>query len=60
VTWAPDAQRWQARIWVPDEQGKSVKKLVGTFISETDAARAYDLAARERDGIKAQLNIANS
>jgi len=48
VQWDPSRQRWRVRI-------RGVRK--GSFVSEIDAAKAYDAAAREMYGDFAYLNF---
>jgi integrase len=49
---APRGDRWEAKITA---KGKSV--YVGSFTDQVEAARAYDDAARDAHGPKAQLNF---
>jgi ketopantoate reductase len=52
VCWSRSHRKWAAAI---HHDGKS--HHVGYFSSEEDAARAYDEAAREHHGARAQLNF---
>jgi len=52
VSWHKRARKWVAKIMV---DGK-VQNL-GYFTSEEEAARAYDDAARARDGAGAAVNF---
>jgi len=54
VDWANDMKRWRARIRV---NGKRI--YLGSFTNETEAAKAYDQAAREHHGQFASLNFPN-
>jgi len=54
VDWAKDMKRWRARIRV---NGKRI--YLGSFADETDAAKAYDNAARNHHGQFASLNFAD-
>jgi hypothetical protein len=48
---------WQVRIKAATSDGKSKMRHVGSFGNEVDAALAYDQAAREHHGDKAQVNF---
>lgn len=52
VSWHKAAQKWHARI-----QKNDAHVSLGLFDSETDAARAYDSAAREHFGEFALCNF---
>lgn len=52
VTWSKDRERWVAQIRVDGKQ-----KHLGRFTDETDAAKAYDDAARRYFGEYARLNF---
>jgi hypothetical protein len=54
VSWDAECRRWSAMIAL---RGKS--RQIGRFISEVDAALAYDAAARELHGEHAWQNIAD-
>jgi hypothetical protein len=55
VTWDKRANKWLAQIVVKG-QGRSL----GRYLDETDAARAYDRAAREAWGSYARCNFEDS
>jgi hypothetical protein len=52
VDWAHSMNRWRARILV---NGKRI--YLGSFNSELEAAKAYDLAAKKHHGQFATLNF---
>lgn len=52
VHWSRQNNKWQADIHV---DGK--RKYLGRFVSETEAAKAYDTAARKYHGDFAKLNL---
>jgi hypothetical protein len=52
VSWDKSKNKWQAQI---NYDGK--KRHLGSFKDEEEAARAYDRAARDQRGEKAQLNF---
>lgn len=52
VHWARHAKKWSAHITV---NGKG--RNLGYFVDETDAAKAYDAAARAGHGTTARLNF---
>jgi hypothetical protein len=52
VTWNKRSRKWQAQIGV--DRGK---RYLGNFVDPEDAARAYDLAARDLHGEFARLNF---
>ena len=51
VSWSFDRKIWQCHIWI---NGKS--KNMGRYLSEIDAARVYNLAAKKYYGQFARLN----
>ena len=51
VSWHSSSKKWKADI----RKGK-VKKYLGIFKDEADAARAYNAAAKELHGVFANLN----
>jgi hypothetical protein len=53
----PSGIRWRARIGADTGDGKSKQRYLGDYVNEVDAALAYDQAAREHHGKKAQLNF---
>jgi hypothetical protein len=57
VHWGSRAKRWIPTIRVHAGDGKSKTISLGGFVNEVDAALAYDQAAREYRGDKAQLNF---
>jgi len=52
VRWHRQAKRWQAEIMI-----NSKHRYLGLFADETDAARTYDVAARELFGEFARTNF---
>ena len=52
VSWHKAASKWQVKICVDRKE-----KYVGLFVSEIDAARAYDVVAIEYHGEFASLNF---
>jgi hypothetical protein len=50
-------KKWRASIFADTGDGVSKTKYLGAFVDEVDAALAYDQAAREQHGDKAQLNF---
>lgn len=52
ITWDTKRGRWQVRIG-----GKKDRKFIGSFLTEEEAARAWDLAAQARWPGFAQLNF---
>jgi AP2 domain len=52
VSWCPRDRNWAARIVVNGDD-----KFLGKFTEELDAARAYDVAAKETFGEFARLNF---
>jgi hypothetical protein len=56
VFWESRKKRWIAQIQAKAGDGKS-KRHLGSFLSEEDAALAYDQAAREHHKDKAKLNF---
>lgn len=52
VWWAKAGRKWRAGIWI---KGKT--KHLGRFTEEDEAARAYNVAAREHFGEFACLNV---
>lgn len=57
VTWRKDLQKWRTRVQWSDATGRKLERHLGYFTSEEDAARAWDVAARERWGEFASLNF---
>ena len=53
VHWSKQRKKWQVRITYDSKQHH-----VGCFDNEEPAARAYDAAARQHHGERAQLNFA--
>lgn len=52
VHWNPKLNKWRASVTI-----KGVKTNIGCFVDEADAARAYDVKARELFGEYARLNF---
>ena len=52
VNWNKSKRKWRARIKV-----QSKDKHIGYFVNEEEAARAYDVELRKRDGVNAQTNF---
>jgi hypothetical protein len=50
VSWKESEQKWKLNISI---RGKT--KRLGCFLLEEDAARAYDIAARQKNGRKAPI-----
>jgi hypothetical protein len=59
VYWHDREQRWRALISVSAGDGKTKQRYLGIFVNEEEAALAYDQAAREHHGDKAQLNFSD-
>jgi hypothetical protein len=57
VSWFSRDKRWTAVIRVDAGDGKGKTRFLGRFVNEVDAALAYDQAARQYHGKKAQLNF---
>lgn len=59
VSWNPTAGKWQASICAGEVKpnGKRRQLYLGVFTEPSDAARAYDAAAREHFGEFASLNF---
>jgi hypothetical protein len=57
VSWFSRDKKWKAAIRVDAGEGGSQLRHLGWFVNEVDAALAYDQAAREYLGNKAQLNF---
>lgn len=58
VWWRKERLRWVAGIYLPitEENRKRVRKMVGSFKCEIEAAKAYNKAAKELFGEYAYLN----
>jgi hypothetical protein len=57
VHWDSSHKKWIAKINAIAGDGKSKSRKLGSFVSQVDAALAYDQAAREHHKDKAQLNF---
>jgi hypothetical protein len=57
VYWHSLSKRWMATLKVIAGDGTRKTTSLGGFVKEVDAALAYDQAAREHHGDKAQLNF---
>ena len=53
VSWSQEVQQWQARLQLPNGD----YDLIGTFVEEEDAARAYDQCALGQSGPGAVRNF---
>jgi hypothetical protein len=57
VSWSRQEKAWRARINFSTGDGERQQRQLGGFANEVEAALAYDQAAREHHGNKAQLNF---